>query len=161
MANLQETGDGMPGRAPPCCSWPPARPFLVARHPITILTERQALTSASLPLPRQRFSTIRLIAASAPPAHRLRLQTGIDMSRRKRAIELPDETSEALRARLRRFVRATRDDVTRAVPIPFPTPVTVLAGPLRRIRGARGHRTVPGPEARAGLDARSEDGDKP
>ncbi len=55
MANLQETGDGMPGRAPPCCSWPPARPFLVARHPITVLTERQALTSASLPLPRQRF----------------------------------------------------------------------------------------------------------
>jgi hypothetical protein len=57
MANLQETGDGMPGRAPPCCSWPPAPPFLVARHPITVLTERQALTSASLPLPRQRFST--------------------------------------------------------------------------------------------------------
>ncbi|MGF6933467.1 hypothetical protein OKW41_002606 [Paraburkholderia sp. UCT70] len=83
------------------------------------------------------------------------------MSRRKRAIELPDETAEALRARLRRFVRATRDDVTGAVPIPFPTPVTVLAGPLRRIRGARDHRTVPGPEVRAGSDARREDGDQP
>ncbi|MGF6506365.1 hypothetical protein [Paraburkholderia sp. 32] len=82
------------------------------------------------------------------------------MSRRKRAIELPDETSETLRARLRRFVRATRDDVTGAVPIPFPAHVTVLAGPLRRIRGAREHRMVPVPEVRAGSDARREDGDK-
>ncbi|MGF6851553.1 hypothetical protein [Paraburkholderia sp. CI3] len=83
------------------------------------------------------------------------------MSRRKRAIELPDETSEALRARLWRFVRATRDDVTGAVPIPFPAPVTVLAGPLRRIRGAREHRMVSVPEVRAESDARREDGDKP
>ncbi|MGF6506254.1 hypothetical protein [Paraburkholderia sp. 32] len=86
------------------------------------------------------------------------------MSRRKRAIALPDETSETLRARLRRFVRATRDDVTGAtgaVPIPFPTHVTVLAGPLRRIRGAREHRMVSVPEVQAGLDARREDGDKP
>ncbi|MDH6147686.1 MULTISPECIES: hypothetical protein [Paraburkholderia] len=86
------------------------------------------------------------------------------MSRRRRAIGLPDETSEALRARLRRFVRATRDEatgVTGAVPIPFPTHVTVLAGPLRRIRGARDRRTVPAPEVRAGSDARREDGDQP
>ncbi|MGF6367708.1 hypothetical protein [Paraburkholderia sp. MM5482-R1] len=86
------------------------------------------------------------------------------MSRRKRATALPDETAEALRARLRRFVRATRDEATGAtgaVPIPFPTPVTVLAGPLRRIRGAREPRTVPGPEVRAGSDARREDGDQP
>lgn len=80
---------------------------------------------------------IRLITASAPPGDRLRLQKGIDMSRRRRAIQLPDETSDALHARLRRFVRATRDDVTGAVPIPFPAHVTVPAGPLRRIRGAR------------------------
>ncbi|MBB5503664.1 hypothetical protein [Paraburkholderia sp. MM5384-R2] len=83
------------------------------------------------------------------------------MSRRKRATALPDETAEALRARLRRFVRATRDEATGAVPIPFPEHVTVLAGPLRRIRGAREHGIVPGPAGRAGLDARREDGDKP
>ncbi|MGF6508559.1 hypothetical protein [Paraburkholderia sp. 32] len=104
---------------------------------------------------------IRLIAASAPPAHRLRLQTGIGMSRRRRAIELPDETAEALRARLRRFVRASRDESTGAVPLPFPAHVTVLAGPLRRIRGAREPRMVSGPEVRAGSDARREDGDEP
>jgi len=57
MAYLLGTVDGMPGRAPPCCSWPPARPFAVAWHRTTVLTERQALTLASLPLPRQRFST--------------------------------------------------------------------------------------------------------
>jgi hypothetical protein len=67
----------MPGRAPPCCSWPPARPFLVARHPITVLTERQALTSASLPLPRQRFST-RLVTECTP----LPAATGIAQSAR-------------------------------------------------------------------------------
>ncbi|MGF6810818.1 hypothetical protein OKW30_006010 [Paraburkholderia sp. Clong3] len=86
------------------------------------------------------------------------------MSRRRRAIALPDETAEALRARLRRFVRATRDEATGAtgaVPIPFPEHVTVLAGPLRRIRGAREPRTVPVPAGRAGSDARREDGDQP
>ncbi|NVI08251.1 hypothetical protein [Paraburkholderia youngii] len=104
---------------------------------------------------------IRLITASAPLAHRLRLQKAIDMGRRRRAIQLPDETSEALRARLRRLVRATRDEVTGAVPIPFPTHVTVLAGPLRRVRGARQHRIVSVPEVRAESDARREDGDQP
>jgi hypothetical protein len=58
MADLHGTVDGMPDRAPPCCSWSPARPFVVARHPTTVLAERQPLTSASLPLPRQRFSTM-------------------------------------------------------------------------------------------------------
>jgi hypothetical protein len=48
-----------------------------------------------------------------------------------------DETSAQLRARLRRFALATRDDATRAAgtaTIPFPEQVTVLAGPLRRVR---------------------------
>jgi hypothetical protein len=63
MTDLLGTVDGMPGRALPCCSWPPARPFPVARHSTTVATERQALTSASLPLPRQRFSTTCLMGS--------------------------------------------------------------------------------------------------
>jgi hypothetical protein len=103
---------------------------------------------------------IRLITASAPPAHRRRLQKAIDMSRRKWAIQLPDETSEALHPRLRRFVRATRDDGTGAVPIPFPTHVTMLAGPLRRIR-AREPGMQPLSEVPTGPDEPCDDGHGP
>jgi hypothetical protein len=64
---------------------------------------------------------------------------------RKPPVRPADETSAQLRARLRRFALATRDDATRAAgtaTIPFPEHVTVLAGPLRRVRpaGARGRR---------------------
>ncbi|CAB3801211.1 hypothetical protein LMG27177_04999 [Paraburkholderia fynbosensis] len=60
------------------------------------------------------------------------------MSRRsKRPALPPDETCGQLRARLRRFALATCDDATRAsrtATIPFPEHVSVLAGPLRRVR---------------------------
>jgi len=49
----------------------------------------------------------------------------------------PAETSEQLRARLRRFATLTRADATRARSVPFPEDVTVLAGPLRRRAIAR------------------------
>jgi hypothetical protein len=42
------------------------------------------------------------------------------------------ETSEQLRARLRKFAILTRPEATRARTVPFPENVTVLAGPLRR-----------------------------
>jgi hypothetical protein len=68
----------------------------------------------------------------------------------------PEETSEELRARLRRFALATRDNATRApgtATIPFPEQVTVLAGPLRRVR-------PPGPgPAQAGRSAGDPDRD--
>jgi hypothetical protein len=46
----------------------------------------------------------------------------------------PDETPEQLRARLRRFALATRDVAYQKGMIPFPEHVSVLAGPLRRVR---------------------------
>ncbi|WP_157025162.1 hypothetical protein [Paraburkholderia heleia] len=73
---------------------------------------------------------------------------------RTRAALSPDETSGQLRARLRRFALATRDDATRAArtaTIPFPEQVSVLAGPLRRVRPpgtepARAHSSVGEPD---------------
>ncbi|MBB5502195.1 hypothetical protein [Paraburkholderia sp. MM5384-R2] len=55
----------------------------------------------------------------------------------KRPALPPDETSGQLRARLRRFALATCDGATHAsstATIPFPEHVSVLAGPLRRVR---------------------------
>ncbi|MBN3761025.1 hypothetical protein [Burkholderia sp. Ac-20365] len=49
----------------------------------------------------------------------------------------PAETSEQLRARLRKFAMLTRSEATRARTVPFPENVTVLAGPLRRRATAR------------------------
>lgn len=46
----------------------------------------------------------------------------------------PAETSEALRARLRAFARLTRKQAMRQSTVPFPEGVTVLAGPLRKVR---------------------------
>jgi hypothetical protein len=46
----------------------------------------------------------------------------------------PAETSEQLRARLRAFALATREEAMRPVNVPFPDHVTVLGGPLRRSR---------------------------
>lgn len=76
----------------------------------------------------------------------------------KPTVQPPDETSEQLRARLRRFARATRNDATGAATMPFPEHVTVLAGPLRRI--GRLHRDgISGqPEAPATADGPTEDG---
>ncbi|WP_154671459.1 hypothetical protein [Paraburkholderia mimosarum] len=56
------------------------------------------------------------------------------MKRRKRHAPLPDETSSELQARLRRFALATREEALRPANVPFPEHVTVLAGPLRKVR---------------------------
>ncbi len=48
--------------------------------------------------------------------------------------DLPAETSEQLRARLRAFALLTREQAMRQSTIPFPEDVTVLAGPLRKVR---------------------------
>ncbi|CAE6862934.1 hypothetical protein R69927_07686 [Paraburkholderia domus] len=57
------------------------------------------------------------------------------MNRHRKPPALPsDETSSQLRARLRRFAPATRDEATGAATIPFPEQVTVLAAPRRRNR---------------------------
>ncbi|KXU90046.1 hypothetical protein CI15_07710 [Paraburkholderia monticola] len=73
---------------------------------------------------------------------------------RKLPVLPPDETSGQLRARLRRFALATRDDATRTsrtATIPFPEQVTVLVGPLRRARlpgtePARAHSSAGEPD---------------
>jgi hypothetical protein len=54
--------------------------------------------------------------------------------RRRRDSLPPAETSEQLKARLRAFVLATREDAMRPVNVPPPDHVTVLAGPLRHKR---------------------------
>lgn len=46
----------------------------------------------------------------------------------------PAETSEELRARLRAFAELTREHAMRQSAVPFPEGVTVLAGPLRKVR---------------------------
>jgi hypothetical protein len=46
----------------------------------------------------------------------------------------PAETSEELRARLRAFGELTRERAMRKSTVPFPEGVTVLAGPLRKVR---------------------------
>lgn len=55
------------------------------------------------------------------------------MTRRKRPALPPVETSEQLRARLRAFALATREDAMKPRKVPFPEHVTVLAGPLKRV----------------------------
>lgn len=84
------------------------------------------------------------------------------MSRhRKRPAQPPDETSAQLRARLRRFALATRDDATGAATNPFPEHVSVLAGPLRRIRRLGPDGIGGQPEAPATADGPTEDGSAP
>lgn len=53
------------------------------------------------------------------------------MRKQKRFKPLPNETSEQLRARLRQFALATREEALQTVTVPFPEHVSVLAGPLR------------------------------
>jgi hypothetical protein len=55
--------------------------------------------------------------------------------KRKHPAPLPDETSEELCARLRRFTGATREAARQSATVPFPEHVTVLAEPLRKVRG--------------------------
>lgn len=74
------------------------------------------------------------------------------MGNRKRSGLLPAETSEQLRARLRRFAVANRDDARQAGTLPFPERVTVLAGPLRRIQGPSGAGSRAPPEADSACD---------
>lgn len=59
--DLLGTVDGVPGRAPPCCSRWPVHHLAAVRLQMPVLMERQPLAFASLPLPLQRFSTIRNI----------------------------------------------------------------------------------------------------
>lgn len=55
------------------------------------------------------------------------------MRHRKPARVDPGETSEELRARLRAFALATRDEALRRAKIPVPPEhISVLAGPLRK-----------------------------
>jgi hypothetical protein len=71
----------------------------------------------------------------------------------------PDETPDQLRARLRRFALATRDEVRRAATIPFPEHISVLTGPLRRVRSGRKHRDASLPEMPARSAMLGDDGD--
>jgi hypothetical protein len=59
--DLLGTVDGVPGRAPPCCSRWPVHHLAAVRLQMPVLMERQPLAFASLPLPLQRFSTRRII----------------------------------------------------------------------------------------------------
>lgn len=54
------------------------------------------------------------------------------MRKRKEKNPLPNETSEELRARLRRFALVTREEALHPATTPFPENVTALAGPLRK-----------------------------
>ncbi|MFM0100859.1 hypothetical protein PQQ87_35055 [Paraburkholderia nemoris] len=84
------------------------------------------------------------------------------MSRhRKPPAPPPDETSAQLRARLRHFALATRDDATGAATIPFPEHVTVLAGPLRRNRRLRRGGIGGQPEAPASAAGPRKEGSAP
>ncbi len=65
------------------------------------------------------------------------------MTRHKRPALPPAETSEQLRARLRAFALATREQAMKRRTVPFPEHVTVLAGPLRRVHEPE-NRTSPG-----------------
>jgi hypothetical protein len=61
----------------------------------------------------------------------------MNKAKRKRARaanDPPVETTEALRARLRAFAELTREQAMRQVAASHPEDVTVLAGPLRRVR---------------------------
>lgn len=55
------------------------------------------------------------------------------MTRRKQPALPPVETSKQLRARLRAFALATREEAMKPRKVPFPEHVMVLAGPLRRL----------------------------
>lgn len=80
------------------------------------------------------------------------------MSRHRKPPALPpDETSAQLRARLRRFALASHHDATGGATIPFPSHVTVLAGPMRRVRGWRRDAISELPEASATADGSTED----
>lgn len=46
----------------------------------------------------------------------------------------PSETTEELTARLRAYAERTREQAMRQPTVPFPEDVTVLAGPLRKVR---------------------------
>ncbi|MHB9835129.1 hypothetical protein Q8F57_009850 [Paraburkholderia terrae] len=46
----------------------------------------------------------------------------------------PSETTEELTARLRAYAERTREQAMRQSTVPFPEGVTVLAGPLRKVR---------------------------
>jgi hypothetical protein len=64
------------------------------------------------------------------------------MKKQKRSTPLPDETAEELRARLRQFVLATRERDLYTVTIAMPEDVTVLAGPLRKVRNRANQTSV-------------------
>jgi hypothetical protein len=56
-------------------------------------------------------------------------------ARKRRSASLSQyESSEQLRARVRAFALATRQEAMKSRTIPFPEHVSVLAGPLRRAR---------------------------
>lgn len=58
-------------------------------------------------------------------------------TKRKRAKEAnlpPSETTEELVARLRAYAERTREQAMRRLTVPAPEHVTVLAGPLRKMR---------------------------
>jgi hypothetical protein len=63
--DLLGTVDGVPGRAPPCCSRWPVHHLAAVRLQMPVLMERQPLAFASLPLPLQRFSTMEVRVSRA------------------------------------------------------------------------------------------------
>jgi hypothetical protein len=86
--------------------------------------------------------------------------SGDSLSRRKKPPALPpDETPDQVRARLRRFALATRDRTHRAVTIPFPEHISVLAGPLRRVSSVREPSDASLPDVPAGPATPDEGGD--
>jgi hypothetical protein len=62
---------------------------------------------------------------------------GMNKTKRKKAKATnlpPSETTEELIARLRAYADRTREQAMRKPIVPFPEDVTVLAGPLRKVR---------------------------
>ena len=60
--------------------------------------------------------------------------TRANRRKRRRQSLPPYESSEQLRARLKAFALATRERAINAARVPFPDNITVLAGPLGRVR---------------------------
>ena len=93
------------------------------------------LTSSNTPKKRRRVARRNRILQMFDDGRLI----GVGMSKAKRkkgrnADLPPRETTEAMRTRLRAFAELTRERTARLVDARIPEDVTVLAGPLRKIR---------------------------
>jgi hypothetical protein len=78
--------------------------------------------------------------------------TRANRRKRRRQSLPPYESSEQMEARVKAFALATREWAINAAKIPFPDDITVLAGPLGRVR------TKPlAPERKPAIGSRAQD----